>query len=388
MPGVQARRRRPTGRVLALGLLVGVVAIVGAGLLAAGPGLDKLLAVGGRGGSRRRTALRATSRSPTPSRGSCPRSSRSRRATSSASGFVAAEKGLILTASHVVGRAQSVTLKLSDGSEIKGTVAAVDKTIDTAVVRAEREDLVPLQLGALADVKVGQTAIAIGSPFGFSQTVTTGIVSALGRTVPTDLGELHDLIQTDASINSGNSGGPLTDREGKAIGINTAIASAGGGSDGVGFAIPIDQAKTMLDKVRDGSWSAEDDNPPDDPSALGGLQDLLGPGLGDLFGPNGPLGDLFGNPSDPGQAPSLDELGPLLDDLFRALGPEFSAPAPDPTPEPDATPAPTPDAQADPGLGSDILDQLMRSLLDQLLDPSSGFDPFGTTPSGAQGVHP
>ena len=228
----------------------------------------------------------------------------------------------------------------------------------------------------------------IGSPFGFSQTVTTGIVSALGRTVPTDLGELHDLIQTDASINSGNSGGPLTDREGKAIGINTAIASAGGGSDGVGFAIPIDQAKAMLDKVRDGSWSAEDDNPPDDPSALGGLQDLLGPGLGDLFGPNGPLGDLFGNPSDPGQAPSLDELGPLLDDLFRALGPEFSAPAPDPTPAPDATPTPSPDAQSAPDLGSDVLDQLMRSLLDQLLDPSNGSDPFGTAPSGAQGVHP
>ncbi len=84
--------------------------------------------------------------------------------------------------------------------------------------------------------------IAIGSPFGLSQTVTTGIVSALGRTVPTPMGELHNLIQTDAAINSGNSGGPLIDGEGRAIGINTAIASASGGSDGIGFAVPVDQA--------------------------------------------------------------------------------------------------------------------------------------------------
>ena len=109
-------------------------------------------------------------------------------------------------------------------------------------MKSAATDLKPLALGALADVQVGEMTIAIGSPFGLSQTVTTGIVSALGRTVPTPMGELHDLIQTDAAINSGNSGGPLADREGRAIGINTAIASASGGSDGVGFAVPIDQA--------------------------------------------------------------------------------------------------------------------------------------------------
>ena len=161
------------------------------------------------------------------------------------SGFVAADGGLILTASHVVGRSDAVTLRLHDGTSISGAVVAVDKSIDTAVIRAEEgaaSDLKPFALGALADVQVGEMTIAVGSPFGLSQTVTTGIVSALGRTVPTPMGELHDLIQTDAAINSGNSGGPLADREGRAIGINTAIASASGGSDGIGFAVPVDQA--------------------------------------------------------------------------------------------------------------------------------------------------
>ena len=101
-----------------------------------------------------------------------------------------------------------------------GVVVAVDKSVDTAVIRAEESaatELKPLALGALADVQVGEMTIAVGSPFGLSQTVTTGIVSALGRTVPTPMGELHDLIQTDAAINSGNSGGPLADREGRAM---------------------------------------------------------------------------------------------------------------------------------------------------------------------------
>ena len=208
------------------------------------------------------------------------------------SGFVAADGGLILTASHVVGRSETVTLRLQDGTSVSGTVVAVDKSIDTAVIRADESaatDLKPLALGALADVQVGEMTIAIGSPFGLSQTVTTGIVSALGRTVPTPMGELHDLIQTDAAINSGNSGGPLIDGEGRAIGINTAIASASGGSDGIGFAVPVDQATQILDKVKDGTWKPEDNNPADSLDPLGGLFDqFLGPdgldGLGDLFG--------------------------------------------------------------------------------------------------------
>ena len=208
------------------------------------------------------------------------------------SGFVAADGGLILTASHVVGRSQSVTLRLRNGTSVPGTVVAVDKSIDTAVIRADQSaapGLKPLPLGALADVQVGEMTIAVGSPFGLSQTVTTGIVSALGRTVLTAVGELHDLIQTDAAINSGNSGGPLADREGRAIGINTAIASASGGSDGIGFAVPVDQAARMLDKVKDGTWKAEDNHPADSTNPLGGLFDQF-------FGPDGldGLRDLFG----------------------------------------------------------------------------------------------
>ena len=257
------------------------------------------------------------------------------------SGFVAADGGLILTASHVVGRAETVTLRLQDGTSISGAVVAVDKSIDTAVIRADEAaaaDLKPMALGALADVQVGETTIAIGSPFGLSQTVTTGIVSALGRTVPTQMGELHDLIQTDAAINSGNSGGPLADGEGRAIGINTAIASNSGGSDGIGFAVPVDQAIQILDKVKDGTWKPEDNNPADGMDPLGGLFDqFLGPdGLGDL-------GDLFGlgpdglqSPNDPnGGSDMADQLlRQLLDEFMRELAP--AVPAPEPAP--DATP--------------------------------------------------
>ena len=238
------------------------------------------------------------------------------------SGFVAADGGLILTASHVVGGSETVTLRLQDGTSISGAVVAVDKSIDTAVIRADESaaaDLKPMALGALADVQVGETTIAIGSPFGLSQTVTTGIVSALGRTVPTQMGELHDLIQTDAAINSGNSGGPLADGEGRAIGINTAIASNSGGSDGIGFAVPVDQAIQILDKVKDGTWKPEDNNPADGMDPLGGLFDqFLGPdGLGDL-------GDLFGLGPDGSQSPNDPNGGSdMADQLLRQLLDEF-----------------------------------------------------------------
>ena len=153
--------------------------------------------------------------------------------------------------------------------------------------------------------------IAIGSPFGLSQTVTTGIVSALGRTVPTPMGELHDLIQTDAAINSGNSGGPLIDREGRAIGINTAIASASGGSDGIGFAVPIDQAARSSTRSRTARGSPRTTTPPT-AWTLGGLFDqFLGPdgldGLGDLFG-LGPDGSQPPGPS--GGSELADQLPP------------------------------------------------------------------------------
>jgi hypothetical protein len=291
------------------------------------------------------------------------------------SGFVAAEGGLILTASHVVGRSEAVTLTLHDGTTIAGTVVAVDKSIDTAVIRAEDNagtDLPPLALGPLAEVQVGEMTIAIGSPFGLSQTVTTGIVSALGRTVPTPMGELHDLIQTDAAINSGNSGGPLIDGEGRAIGINTAIASASGGSDGIGFAVPVDQASRILDSVRDGTWQPEDNNPADNMDPLGGLFDqFLGPdgldGLEDLFG-LGPDGSQSPDGPSDGSGMADQLLRQLLDELLRSLEPGGTAPQP----MPDQEPAPGPDGTNDPAL--DAMDQLMQELMDELF---GGFSPDG-----------
>ncbi len=305
------------------------------------------------------------------------------------SGFVADVDGWILTASHVVGREDRVTLKLDDGTAVEATVVARDRTIDTAVLRADDKDLPPAVLGRSADVRVGQVAVAVGSPFGYSQTVTTGIVSALGRTLETPIGELRDLIQTDAAINSGNSGGPLADREGKIIGINTAIASASGGSDGVGFAVPIDTAVEMLRRVQAGDWTAEDDVPADVggvpglPFGPGGLDDLfdqlLGPGgLDDLFG-----GDLFGedpfadpsDPTDPGAG--TGPLGPLFDDLFGELF-GGGAIAPEPAPEADGSVPPgdggaAPETTPDEGLDLDpFMRRTMDLLFDQLLDEMFG----------------
>ena len=295
------------------------------------------------------------------------------------SGFVAADGGLILTASHVVGGSESVTLKLQDGTSVPGAVVAVDKSIDTAVVRADQSAaarLRPLVLGPLADVHVGDMTIAVGSPFGLSQTVTTGIVSALGRTVPTPVGELHDLIQTDAAINSGNSGGPLADREGKAIGINTAIASASGGSDGIGFAVPIDQARQILDKVKDGTWKAEDNDPADTTDSLGGLFDqFLGPdgmdGLRDLFG-LGPDGSQ--TPEGPTGGSDLGDrmLRQMLDGLMQELERELEGGAAAPQPAPETTPS-NPDDQA-----GAAVEGLMRQLLGELfgeLSPNAIPDP-------------
>jgi putative serine protease PepD len=248
-------------------------------------------------------------------------------------GFVADSGGYILTASHVVGTESTVTVRLKDGTTAKGDVVAADRTIDTAVVKVAQTGLPVAELGSSADVRVGQTAIAIGSPFGFDQTVTKGIVSGLDRTLDTEVGQLTGLIQTDAPINQGNSGGPLADKDGRVIGINTAIASSTGGSNGVGFAIPIDTAKGLLQKVKDGSWTSADNQPFQNGGGIPGLGNI--PGLGDipdlnqLFGPNSPLSPdglfgpngLFGSPDQTTPTPTDPNggTGNSSDQLFRWL---------------------------------------------------------------------
>ena len=160
---------------------------------------------------------------------------------SQGSGFVYDDEGHVITNQHVVAGATEVTVKLSDGSTYDGTVVGSDASTDLAVVRvdAPAAALEPLELADSDELEVGDGVVAIGSPFGLAQTVTTGIVSALHRqiTAPNDF-SINDAIQTDAAINHGNSGGPLLDLEGRVVGVNSQIESQTGGNDGIGFAVP------------------------------------------------------------------------------------------------------------------------------------------------------
>lgn len=169
------------------------------------------------------------------------------------SGVIYDAEGWILTNRHVVvttsgAIASSLTIELKDGRELKGTVYGIDTLTDLAIVKVDATDLPAAPIGRSADIRVGQLAIAIGSPLGtYTNTVTTGIISATGRTVQVADGvRLTNLIQTDAAINPGNSGGPLLDAAGAVIGINTAVERD---SNGIGFAIPIDIARPIMSQA-------------------------------------------------------------------------------------------------------------------------------------------
>lgn len=166
------------------------------------------------------------------------------------SGFVISNEGYILTNYHVVEDAQTVEVNLSDDTVLDAQVVGVDPRNDIAVLKvdASPELLTPVEFGTSNNLKVGQRAIAIGNPFGqFGNTLTIGVVSALDRTLEGPDGRtITGIIQTDAAINRGNSGGPLLDSSGRVIGINTAIFSPSGSSAGVGFAVPIDTVRRLL----------------------------------------------------------------------------------------------------------------------------------------------
>lgn len=168
------------------------------------------------------------------------------------SGVVYKEGGLILTAAHVVEGTQDVVVRLSDGRRVNGVVLGSDPDTDIAVVDAEADDLEIATLATDVPIDVGQMAIAIGSPFGLDSSVTSGIVSAVGRTLETEGGRAVSTVQTDAPINPGNSGGALADRTGRVIGINDAIFSEGGDNAGIGFAIPIDTAVRVAGALEKG----------------------------------------------------------------------------------------------------------------------------------------
>jgi S1-C subfamily serine protease len=174
------------------------------------------------------------------------------------SGFVVDKDGMILTNAHVVEGADSVTVSFEDGGkEIPAEVKGVDTSTDLAALKidpSEVEHLEVLPLGDSSKSQVGDPVVAIGNPFGYSRTVTTGIVSGLQREIIAPDGfQIDNVIQTDASINPGNSGGPLLDASGRVIGINSQIATGGGqGSVGIGFAVPVNTAKKLLPQLRQG----------------------------------------------------------------------------------------------------------------------------------------
>jgi len=175
------------------------------------------------------------------------------------SGFVYDGRGHILTNNHVVEGAERIVVTFHDGEEAAAKVVGTDPKTDVAVIKVEATGYRPLPKGQSGKIKVGELVLAVGSPFGFENTVTTGIVSALGRGEGGILGSrgtYEDFIQTDAAINPGNSGGPLVDMDGRVVGINSAIATATRSSAGVGFAIPIDMASNIADRlVKDGKVS-------------------------------------------------------------------------------------------------------------------------------------
>jgi S1-C subfamily serine protease len=170
------------------------------------------------------------------------------------SGFIWDEAGHIVTNFHVIYEAQNVQVTLSDRSIFKAEVVgtAPDKDLAVLRIKAPREKLPPIRIGTSSDLKVGQSVYAIGNPFGFDQTLTTGIISALGREIESlTRRPIQGVIQTDAAINPGNSGGPLLDSAGRMIGVNTAIYSPSGAYAGVGFAVPIDTINRIVPQVED-----------------------------------------------------------------------------------------------------------------------------------------
>jgi S1-C subfamily serine protease len=161
-------------------------------------------------------------------------------------------KGHILTNHHVVANAQKLEVTLADGSKWPAKLIGSDPDNDLAVIKIEapKEKLKVIPMGDSKSLRIGQKVLAIGNPFGLQRTLTTGIISSLGRTIRSEVGTLiEDVIQTDAAINPGNSGGPLLNSEGEIVGINSAIISPTGGSVGIGFAIPVNTAKRVVPEL-------------------------------------------------------------------------------------------------------------------------------------------
>jgi len=171
-----------------------------------------------------------------------------RNANSLGSGFVIDPSGIVITNNHVIDGADEIEVIFNDGTRLKAELKGTDSKTDLAVLQIKSDKPLPyVELGASADLRVGDWVMAIGNPFGLGGTVTLGIVSAMNRNI--NAGPYDDFIQTDAAINRGNSGGPLFDMNGKVVGVNTAIISPTGGSIGIGFSVPSDTARNVIDQL-------------------------------------------------------------------------------------------------------------------------------------------
>ena len=183
-------------------------------------------------------------------------------ATGSGSGFLWDEQGHVVTNFHVIEDAQEVEVALADGSRHKARLVGAAPEKDLAVLQIEAKGLKlrPIPLGTSGDLQVGQSVLAIGNPFGLDQTLTRGVVSALGREIQSATRrKISGVIQTDAAINPGNSGGPLLDSAGRLIGVNTAIHSTSGSSAGIGFAVPVDTVNRVVPQlIAKGKWTGVD----------------------------------------------------------------------------------------------------------------------------------
>ena len=172
-----------------------------------------------------------------------------REAASLGSGFIISEDGFVITNSHVVANAHEIIVKLSDRREFMAEIVGTDKRSDIALLKVDGKDLPVVKLGSSSDLKVGEWVLAIGSPFGFDYSVTQGIVSAIGRSLPNE--NYIPFIQTDVAINPGNSGGPLFNLEGEVIGVNSQIYSRTGGFMGLSFAVPVDVVVNVYSQIRE-----------------------------------------------------------------------------------------------------------------------------------------
>lgn len=198
------------------------------------------------------------------------------------SGFVVEEDGIILTNNHVIEGADEIYVRFNDRRELKAELIGADKRSDLAVLKVDADDLPAVKLGKSKDLKVGEWVFAIGSPFGFDYTVTSGIVSAKGRSLPNE--NYVPFIQTDVAINPGNSGGPLFNMDGEVVGINSQIYTRSGGFMGVSFAIPMDVAMEVVDQLKGKGYVAR--------GWLGVLIQEVNKDLAESFGLDRPYGAL------------------------------------------------------------------------------------------------